>query len=165
MDARETLAVIELIVRADMRHVVSGGWGIDALVGRQTRNHDDLDLGVDSARIDEAIALLRDEGYSVVVDQRPARIEISDGAERRVDLHPIEWDADGNGLQRGFDGRTFNYPAADVVVGYIGGRAIACISARLQREFHSGYAPRETDPVDLAKLDKVEAMRDVARHL
>lgn len=36
--------VLDLLSDADVETWVSGGWGVDALVGRQTRTHRDLDL-------------------------------------------------------------------------------------------------------------------------
>ncbi|HEY7989282.1 MAG TPA: hypothetical protein VIE19_08690, partial [Lapillicoccus sp.] len=53
---------------AGVRFWLAGGWGVDALAGRQTRSHRDLDLLVDAA--DEAVTLevLGDLGYVVETD-------------------------------------------------------------------------------------------------
>ncbi len=42
-DVRE---ILERLAGGDMVVWVEGGWGVDALLGEQTRPHDDLDLGV-----------------------------------------------------------------------------------------------------------------------
>ena len=39
--------------------IVDGGWGIDALIGRVTRVHDDLDLVIPIGRIDAVVAVRR----------------------------------------------------------------------------------------------------------
>ncbi|MDQ0908982.1 hypothetical protein QFZ22_004967 [Streptomyces canus] len=44
MDADDVLHVLNLLRRAGTEVWIGGGWGIDALVGRQTRDHRDLDL-------------------------------------------------------------------------------------------------------------------------
>ena len=43
MDADDVLRVIDRLASADIRVWVDGGWGVDALLGRQTRRHHDLD--------------------------------------------------------------------------------------------------------------------------
>ena len=37
---------------------VEGGWGVDALLGEQTRSHDDLDLGVRMEDVDRICTVL-----------------------------------------------------------------------------------------------------------
>ncbi|GAB3831404.1 hypothetical protein GCM10027610_021480 [Dactylosporangium cerinum] len=59
---------------------------------------------------------------------------------------------DGDGRQAGFDGAWFDYPGADLTTGAIDGRAVPCISARLQLTFHQGYEPRDVDILDLRRL-------------
>lgn len=44
MSAAEVLQVLELLEHSHVRVSVDGGWGVDALLGYQTRNHADLDL-------------------------------------------------------------------------------------------------------------------------
>jgi hypothetical protein len=44
MTAGDVLSVLDLLRRANVEVWVGGGWGIDALVGAQTRDQRDLDL-------------------------------------------------------------------------------------------------------------------------
>ncbi|MFL5686603.1 MAG: nucleotidyltransferase domain-containing protein, partial [Chloroflexota bacterium] len=44
--------------RSRRPHRIAGGWGIDALLGRQTTAHRDIDLGVDGCDIDRAVRAL-----------------------------------------------------------------------------------------------------------
>ena len=157
VEAAEALAVVRALEAAGIRYVLSGGWGIDALVGVQTRAHSDLDVGVDAGHVDDIIRLLGTLGYAATVDQRPARVELRAADGRAVDLHPIEWDADGNGRQRGFAGKVYFYPDGSTVVGRIAGERVACVSDELQLEFHSGYESTERDRVDLAALKRQRA--------
>jgi Aminoglycoside-2''''-adenylyltransferase. len=157
IDAAEALAVLRTLDRASVHHVTSGGWGVDALLGRQTRVHDDLDVGVDIERLDEIVALLAQRGYSIAVDQRPVRLELKGSDDRKLDLHPIAWDASGSGTQRGFGHQSFDYPAAEIVAGRIDGVVVRCISAATQRLFHSVHEPRDVDRADLAALAALDA--------
>jgi lincosamide nucleotidyltransferase A/C/D/E len=81
---------------------LDGGWGVDALLGRQTRPHQDLDLVI--AREDLAVAqqTLAAAGFShdpTAVPGLPARLLLVDADGRQVDLHPVIFDRHGNGWQ------------------------------------------------------------------
>jgi lincosamide nucleotidyltransferase A/C/D/E len=134
---------------------ISGGWGVDALVGRQTRAHRDLDLAVDAGREAAAMRALEALGYTVETDWRPVRVEVVGPGDGRVDLHPVVFGSDGNGRQAGLDGAWFDYPRADLTTGVIDGRTVPCISPRLQLIFHQGYAPRAVDLADIRLLEQV----------
>jgi lincosamide nucleotidyltransferase A/C/D/E len=148
----EVLRVMRVLERAGVAAGISGGWGIDALLGRQSRPHGDLDLGIDARSLDSAIAALASVGYAVASDERPARVEMS-ATTGRVDLHPIVWAEDGSGVQTGFDGEQFEYPAGSLGArGVIDGGTVACATPDLQLAFHSHYAPRDHDRRDMAAL-------------
>ena len=132
---------------------VAGGWGVDALVGEQTREHRDLDLAIDGET--DALAALAGLGYAIETDWRPARVELAASGERWVDLHPVTFTADGHGRQADLDGGHFDYPPECFVTGRIGGRAVPCLSVEQQRRFHTGYEPRDVDRHDLALLDRL----------
>ena len=152
MDAVEVLRVLHGLEKRGIEAGITGGWGIDALLGRQTRSHGDVDVGIDASQLDLAIATLGDLGYGVVADQRPARVELSSDAGK-VDLHPIAWQPDGSGIQTGFEGERFVYPAGSLsALGAIDGQPVRCGTPELQLAFHSHYAPRERDRRDLAAL-------------
>lgn len=145
------IAIIESIAFADP--IVGGGWGVDALVGRPTRSHDDLDLAVDAGALDRAVAALRARGFEVTTDWLPVRLELTHDDGSVVDLHPVEWNAHGDGVQQGTDGRLYLYPRGDLVTGTIDGAEVRCISAALQRSLHDGYELSDKDRHDLAQLD------------
>lgn len=64
---------------AGLRTWVAGGWGVDALLGRQTRVHRDLDLALDitHATLDLALNTLEILDYGVETDWRPTRVELA----------------------------------------------------------------------------------------
>src|SRR4051812_11651421 len=96
--AAEVLRVLRTLERAGCRVWLAGGWGVDALAGRQTRPHRDVDLAHDAGGEAAALAALAGLGYAVETDWRPVRAELVAGdEERRVDLHPVEFDSRGNG--------------------------------------------------------------------
>ena len=161
MELPDVLQVSGALRAAGVPHWLAGGWGVDALVGRQTRPHRDLDLAVDDVDLAVAVAVLGDLGYAVETDWLPVRLELAAQrelaarGERWVDLHPVVFDAHGDGRQAGLDGGHFDYPAGDLVVGSIEGHPLPCISLTRQRAFHSGYPLRLQDEADLAELDRL----------
>lgn len=156
-DATKVHAVLDALEAAGCPCWISGGWGIDALAGRQTRAHRDLDLAIDASREAEALRALAALGYTVETDWRPVRVEVAEPGGGRVDLHPVVFGEDGDGRQAGPGDDWFDYPRADLTTGTIAGRRVPCISARLQREFHQGYAPRPVDVADLRVLGEGRA--------
>lgn len=152
----EVLDATGALAGAGVRHWLGGGWGVDALVGRQTRPHRDLDLAVDAEQLHGAVEVLGGLGYRTETDWLPVRLELAAPGRRWVDLHPVVFDAHGDGLQPGLDGASFAYPAADLVAGRVEGHRLPCLSAARQRAFHTGYPPRPQDRHDLALLDTLE---------
>jgi lincosamide nucleotidyltransferase A/C/D/E len=155
MDVADVLAVLDALARAGCRAWVGGGWGVDALAGRQTRPHRDLDLAIDAHDEAPALAALERLGYAVETDWRPVRVELAAAPSRWVDLHPVAFDADGDGRQAGPDGGHFDYPRDGFVAGSIGGVRVPCLSVEQQLRFHTGYAPRDDDRHDLALLHEL----------
>ncbi|MBN6041845.1 nucleotidyltransferase domain-containing protein [Amycolatopsis sp. 195334CR] len=151
MDARLVLHLIRRFERAGVPVWIAGGWGIDALVGRQTRPHADLDLIHDQAREPAGLALLAEEGFTETLDLRPVRFVLHGPAE--LDMHPVRFAADGSAVQSADnDGATFDYPADCFVTGRIEGVEVPCLSVEQQVRFHQGYQPRERDLHDMAQL-------------
>jgi lincosamide nucleotidyltransferase A/C/D/E len=152
MSGTAVLRVLDALEAVGLRAGISGGWGIDALLRRETRPHGDLDLGIAAEDVDGAIKALRAHGYAMTLDERPARV-VLESRDDRVDLHPIAWDASGAGAQTGLAGELFRYPAGSLdAEGLIGGRTVRCATPELQVAFHAHYEPREHDLRDMAAL-------------
>ena len=152
MESTEVLRVLDVLEAAGIPAGLTGGWGIDALLGRQTRPHGDADIGVPADGVEAALAALAQLGYVVTVDERPARVAAASPIGH-VDLHPVAFDRDGHGVQRGLDGESFDYPAGSLdALGSIDGRSVRCGTPELQLAFHSHDQPRPRDIVDMHAL-------------
>ncbi|MEV4073750.1 nucleotidyltransferase domain-containing protein [Nonomuraea fuscirosea] len=156
-EAGAVLAVLRALRAAGCAVWVAGGWGVDALVGRVTRQHADLDLLHRVEQEPAVIAALEALGYAErhegVVPGRPARFVMADPGGRELDLHPLSFRPDGSALQRLDDhGGAFTYPADAFASGVIEGVDVPCLSAAQQVTFHQGYQPRERDLHDMARL-------------
>ena len=154
MPAEEVLAVVDWLEARGAVHVITGGWAVDALVGRATRPHRDLDVIVEAGACDALVQWLRGRGYEVVVDWLPIRVELRRG-RCGVDLHPMKVDGRGDGVQAGFGTQVFEHRAADRTRGRIGGRRVVVATAARLMELHRGYEPRPEDLHDIALLRRL----------
>src|SRR4051794_700622 len=59
----DVVAVLDAFDRAGVQGWLAGGWGVDALVGHQTRPHTDLDLVIRSEDLERILAVLHGRGY------------------------------------------------------------------------------------------------------
>ena len=151
MSAEDVVALLGLMDGIEVW--LDGGWGVDALIGEQTREHDDLDLVVARSDVPLLIETLGREGYEVAKGQLPTSIVLLDAAGRQVDVHPVAFDEAGDGIYRMEDGRDWAYPAAGFAGrGSIAGRKVKCLTAEVQVLCHAGYELAETDRHDLALL-------------
>ncbi len=156
MKAQDVLRLIDAIEDRGIDVWVDGGWGVDALLGEQTRAHADLDIVVQHKDVPTLRRLLekrgsRDEPRD---DARPWNFVLADGRGREVDVHAITFDSEGNGLYSspGKEEGTY-YPAASLTgVGRLKGREVKCISAEWQVKFHSGYDVNDKDRPDVLAL-------------
>lgn len=132
---------------------MAGGWGVDALVGRQTRRHRDLDIVVDENQreLERVIAALADLGLDHLAERRtagsitPRRVWLADRAGHSVDVLPVDLDTSPFRATGGA-------PAA-FSTGVIAGGEVPCLSAALQVDHHRNYRHRSTDRHDLRLLD------------
>ncbi|HVF12036.1 MAG TPA: amino acid transporter [Actinomycetota bacterium] len=154
----EAVQILDLLESADVTVWVDGGWGIDALVGAQTREHSDLDLAVDEDDLDEVRTLLETIGFTLDSAAElglPARLVLKDEAAREVDIHPLKFDDQGNGWQKlSNSGDAWGlYPERDLhSEGRIGDKVVRCLSPELQFRFRLGYEWSDKDRHDIRLL-------------
>ncbi len=161
MSADDVLAILDRLEHAGVEVWVEGGWGIDALVGYENRVHEDLDVVLLRDHSDAAVGALLQLGLSVDEERShpPASLVLRDDA-LSVDLHPIVFDARGNGWQRHGPRSWALYPADGFTGrGRIAGRTVRCISPEVQLRHHLGY---EWDDGDLHDVRLLAEHFDVA---
>ncbi|MFE9693770.1 nucleotidyltransferase domain-containing protein [Micromonospora sp. NPDC005806] len=155
MHGDQVIALLDQFAAAGLRVWVAGGWAVDAVVGRRTRPHGDLDLAFDATQQVPLLALLDRLGFVTTVDWLPVRAELTAPDGRKVDLHPVAFRPDGSGVQAGLDGASFRYAPDGFAAGSIAGRPVPCLSVAQQLRFREGYPPRAVDHHDIALLRQV----------
>ncbi len=151
--AEDVLTVMARLIESGTEAWLDGGWGVDALLGEQTRDHEDLDLVVELAQVERVCELLKDLGYGITEDERPTRLALGAPGGRQIDLHTVVFDSGAGGVQTLQDGRTYRYPPEGFrACGTVSGEALPCLTAEVQLECHSGYKPTDTDRHDVRLL-------------
>ena len=155
MSGHEVLHIVDWINAHEIRYQINGGWAVDALVGRQTRAHRDLDLFVDAAAMPDLHSWLLSEGYVEEVNELPARVELRRD-QLRVDIHPMTLDSTSNGTQWNAAGEAiYSHPKASRTTGYIDGHPVCVATAARLEELRQGYPPRQVDRHDLDLLSQL----------
>lgn len=150
MNSADVLDLLEALDAQHVRYWLDGGWGVDCLLGEQTRPHGDLDLVLPRSGLETVRAILAGRGYDVIRDWLPTTLALRNQHGLEVDLHLVEATADGGGDQILQDGSTWHYgPPVD---GCIDGRSIECAPAGEQIAMHQGYEPRQVDIEDVRRL-------------
>jgi lincosamide nucleotidyltransferase A/C/D/E len=150
--------VLEALEGFAPRVWIDGGWGVDALVAEQTRDHTDLDLVVDKRDLAAVEQTLVETGFRhdpTIAPGLPARLVLRDHRYRQIDIHPLVFDGHGNGWQQlSQTGRAWGcYPAEHLrATGTIAGHHVHCLSPELQVRFRMGYEWSSRDEHDIRLL-------------
>ncbi len=132
----DVLRVLDRLDAAGVEWWIDGGWGVDALLGLQTRPHDDLDFAIRAEDIERLPAIFA-EFRHVDQDQWPSAFVLRDAAGRQLDFHPLELDERGDGWQPQPGGGRHLWPREALDArGTIGGRGVRCTSPEFQIEAH-----------------------------
>ena len=133
---------------------IDGGWGVDALLGAQTRAHGDLDVVVEEKDLTRLREFLAAHGFAATKreDARPWNFVLADAAGLAVDVHVITFDAGGDGIY-GPPANGQRYSAAAFGWrGVIGGAPVRCLSPEYQMANHAGFELGESDRHDMRVL-------------
>jgi len=168
MDEAAAGDLCRMLALGRVRCWVVGGWGVDALLGRCTRPHKDLDVLLAFTEHADAWRLLHERGYRLIyrweenVDVpgaffdetgQPTAYVLQDGSGRLVDVHVLDdrpddptplWSTDRVFIAGGLD-----------AIGTIGGLMVRCMSARMQLVAHADYELPIEHQADVALLEQL----------
>jgi lincosamide nucleotidyltransferase A/C/D/E len=151
MKAPDVVTLYQTLENQGIKIWIDGGWGVDALLEKQTRPHADLDMVIEKKDVETLNSFLANKGYTEIFrgDSMPQNYMYGDKQTHLVDVHVIELDKNGNGIYGPVeDGKM--YPAAAVTgKGWIKGAEVRCISPEWVVKFHTGYKLRDVDYHDV----------------
>ena len=174
MNPEDVVELYSLLTEHDVYAWVDGGWGIDALLGKQTRPHKDLDLMVRHDDLAILTQTLAPRGFTLkniwdenrwtgfpapalLIARQDATLEIAtafvlkDALGREIDVHVFAFDERGYGTPCWNTGSSFSSDAF-TGRGTIGAMPVRCMSAQWQMSTHTGYALQDKDFHDIRLL-------------
>ncbi|HVA02347.1 MAG TPA: hypothetical protein VMU64_01260 [Acidimicrobiales bacterium] len=157
------LIIADALETAGVPYWLAGGWGVDALIAKQTRRHKDLDVVIERFEENEPKVrrtLLALGFHHVNIDTggvwMPKRSNFEDAAGHRVEFLEIDWEYLGAALcvehgleaipsRKGLAGEVFT-------TGKLNGRRVPCLTVAMQVLFHTGFSLDATGSADIARL-------------
>lgn len=151
MKAEKAIELLELFKANGIDTVVDGGWGVDALLGEQTREHEDLDIAIPHKDVPKLRELLTARGFSEIPrdDTRDCNFVLGDHRGNLIDVHSYTFDEQGNNIY----GVAY-LPEHFTGIGIINGYPVKCIPPEWAIKFHTGYELDENDFLDTSALCK-----------
>lgn len=148
MPAEKVVELYRLFEENGVEIWVDGGWGVDALLEEQTREHTDLDIAIDHAHEPKMRQLLDERDYKVVMtnDKTEWNYVLGDG-HSEIDVHVFGFDEAGNNTYG------TKYPKDSLTgVGKINGQVVRTIDPVWMVQFHTRYELADTDRHDVKVL-------------
>jgi lincosamide nucleotidyltransferase A/C/D/E len=146
---KDVTDLIALLEQNGLEVYVDGGWAVDAVLGEQTRPHDDLDIALPHTQVPRLRELLATRGFREQLrdDSWECNFVLADETGRRLDVHSYTLDAAG----RNVGGVAYNSEQL-TGRGVIGGYQVRCISPAWLVKFHTGYELKQKDWHDVRLL-------------
>ena len=163
--AEDAISIYQRLLDNSIQVWLSGGWGIDALLGEQTRPHKDLDVIMLLDDVVRMRGLLGGGGYDLkelwsenrwAVDaqgvETATAFVLHDSEGRELDAHAMYLDDQGNGVPV-WEAEGFVFSKQDLAgEGRIAGVAVWCLSPEAQVLCHTGYELPDKQVCDLELL-------------
>jgi len=162
MPAEDAAALCSQLQEHRIRFWVMGGWGVDALLQRQTRPHKDLDILMLLDDLPRLRQMLAEHGFTLKLvwqesrrldegaDRWPSAFVVADAQGREIDVHVISIGPDGRIVQHYDD--PWPLPDSIAAQGSIAETGVTCVSLETQLAMHTGYALPDGHLRDIALL-------------
>lgn len=144
--------------------ILDGGWGVDALLGKQTRDHKDVDFFIDESNLEKVKKYFTDNGY------KPSETEPStawhfllENTDTIVDIHVLDIDENGDGWYGPKENNAIFKAESLSGNGNINGvkfrsltpeYRVECLTKAFGVITRTGYTLKDSDYEDIAKLCK-----------
>lgn len=174
MTAEDVVELYSGLLTRGVQLWLDGGWGIDALLERQTRPHKDFDAIVAFEDLPALTRFLGGCGFALeliwpenrwapcpgppalIGREHPAvqaatAFVLEDELGRELDFHVVRFDEHGRGMPAWNSDLVFP-PEAFAGLGTVGSSRVRCLSAETQMRTHTGYVLKESDLHDLRLL-------------
>ena len=150
MTEKDTINLLKKAEQISVTIWITGGWGISALVGKQIRPHNDIDIFIERKDVGEFVKMLVSDGYREIQKEYTTADHSvwQDADNRTIDLHLLEF-VDDKTIR--FENENYPFEVFSGK-GKIGGMEVNCLTAEAQLLFHQGYKHSEKDKTDVLLL-------------
>lgn len=149
MPPEVVLEFVQLMNDQGIEVILDGGWAADALLGYQSRPHEDLDVAVFHKDVPAIRDLLETRGYSIVPrnDSWECNFVYGNPEGHLIDIHSCSFDEEKNHIY----GVKYTWEALQGS-GQIEGVDVRCIPPEILVQYHTGYTLDENDYHDVKLL-------------
>lgn len=166
LSPEDVIHIYNLLSTHGIQVWLTGGWGVDALLGEQTRPHKDLDVILLLDDVHRTCEILSGKGYGLKMlweenrwdidshgDKTATAFVLIDPEGREFDAHAMRLDDQGNGFPAWEAPEEFVFQVDDLAgVGMIAGVPVQCITPEMQMLCHAGYDLPEAHIRDMKLL-------------
>lgn len=154
MAADSALEIYNSLEKMGILIWIDGGWAKDALIGRQTRQHRDLDFAVESKNLSRLINHFISLGYGEIPrpEENKWDIVLGDDNGHELDIHAFEFDDNRRIIDKPY-WDAYGHDALNGI-GHINGFEVRCVNIDhlLKTLDKNKRELREKDHHDLALL-------------
>jgi lincosamide nucleotidyltransferase A/C/D/E len=155
MNASDVVELLGWLEQHGIDVWLNGGWGVDALLGHQTREHEDLDISISSGDRAAYTAAMAAAGFRTHRVDNAFNWVLIDAGGRLIDVHLVDFSetliTDAGVRMYGPAGLPFEVGSLEGR-GFIAGKPVKCETAEFQVRGHTTYVPDETDYRDVLTL-------------
>lgn len=164
MSPERLLQIYNDLTKLGVKLWLDGGWGVDALLGEQTRPHKDIDFLIQKKDVQVVNEYFSNSGF-IPSESEPSTWWhfVLESPDAIADIHVVDFDDEGKGIYGPPENGAFFPASAFTGVGSVNGSQVLCIGAEYRVECltvaygiitRTGYTLRDTDYIDIAKLCK-----------
>jgi lincosamide nucleotidyltransferase A/C/D/E len=149
MNSADVLSLYNWLAELHIPIWIDGGWCVDALLGKQTREHSDVDIAVHRRDNAKLRCLLESRGYQSHERADTAEwVYVMKNLEGlQVDVHVFEYDEYGKNVYG------IEYPYGSLTgKGTLEGQEVNCVAPEWMFRFKTAYQPAEKDVSDVHAL-------------
>lgn len=156
MSAEEVLELYDLLTKRDITIWIDGGWAVDALLGEQTRNHQDLDIAIQHKDLLALKNFLESLGYKEISrdEEKMWDLVLVNDEGKEIEVHTFTFDSEGKVIEEEY----WNGYSADSLAGMgtIAGQQVRCVSLSQLVKTHNKNKRelKATDHQDMELLSK-----------
>ncbi|MBP9771705.1 MAG: nucleotidyltransferase family protein [Candidatus Pacebacteria bacterium] len=154
MQATDVINLYTKLEEININIWIDGGWAVDALVGKQTREHQDLDIAVEDKDLSQLKEYLKSQGYKEAprAEDPMWDLVLKDDAGLEVEVHAFTLDENQEVVEQPYwDGYSKDSLSG---VGNIAGQEVRCVSLNQLVKTHNKEkrALKEKDYNDMRTL-------------